>query len=328
MGIYNKSIEFEQVIVKYRKTCEIDLFISGGAVQKQKGAGMADIKKCLCIDVGGTAIKYGIIDSSLNLTDKGEVATPYDGVEAYLDTLELIFRRTEGQVQGIAMSVPGVIDSENGICISGGNLRFIENFNLAEEVEKRCKVPVSIMNDAKSAAMAEARWGALSDCKDGIVIVLGTGIGGALIKDGKVHFGKNFAAGEFSFITLSDNMDSSDDTWAGRAGNPRLRTLVANAKGIEDPEEITGYDVFRWAEEGDPLVLMSLEQFTRGIAHMIINLQVIYDPDRFVIGGGISRQPLLLQYIKKNLNYFYTCKFFNDANLIGAYSYFLSRFVE
>ncbi len=86
---------------------------------------------------------------------------------------------------------------------------------------------------------------------------------------------------------------------------------------------------------------MSLEQFTRGIAHMIINLQVIYDPDRFVIGGGISRQPLLLQYIKKNLNYFYTqfkwpgmkadvttCKFFNDANLIGAYSYFLSRFVE
>ena len=266
---------------------------------------MADIKKCLCIDVGGTAIKYGIIDSSLNLTDKGEVATPYDGVEAYLDTLELIFRRTEGQVQGIAMSVPGVIDSENGICISGGNLRFIENFNLAEEVEKRCKVPVSIMNDAKSAAMAEARWGALSDCKDGIVIVLGTGIGGALIKDGKVHFGKNFAAGEFSFITLSDNMDSSDDTWAGRAGNPRLRTLVANAKGIEDPEEITGYDVFRWAEEGDPLVLMSLEQFTRGIAHMIINLQVIYDPDRFVIGGGISRQPLLLQYIKKNLNYFY-----------------------
>ncbi len=327
--------------MKYRKTCEIDLFISGGAVQKQKGAGMADIKKCLCIDVGGTAIKYGIIDSSLNLTDKGEVATPYDGVEAYLDTLELIFRRTEGQVQGIAMSVPGVIDSENGICISGGNLRFIENFNLAEEVEKRCKVPVSIMNDAKSAAMAEARWGALSDCKDGIVIVLGTGIGGALIKDGKVHFGKNFAAGEFSFITLSDNMDSSDDTWAGRAGNPRLRTLVANAKGIEDPEEITGYDVFRWAEEGDPLVLMSLEQFTRGIAHMIINLQVIYDPDRFVIGGGISRQPLLLQYIKKNLNYFYTqfkwpvmkadvttCKFFNDANLIGAYSYFLSRFVE
>jgi len=302
-------------------------------------ADMAEIKKCLCIDVGGTAIKHGIIDPDVNLTDKGEVPTPYDGVEAYLDALEQIYRKAEDKVQGIAMSVPGVIDSENGICISGGNLRFIDNFNLAAELGKRVNVPVSVMNDAKSAAMAEARWGALSDCKDGIVIVLGTGIGGALIKDGKVHFGKNFAAGEFSFITMGENMDSADNTWAGCAGNPRLRTLVANAKGIEDPETITGFDVFRWAKEGDPLVLMALEQFTRGIARMIINLQVIYDPDRFVIGGGISRQPLLLDYIQKNLDYFYsqfkwpgekadvtTCKFFNDANLIGAFSYFLSRF--
>lgn len=302
---------------------------------------MADLRKCLCIDVGGTAIKYGLIDSDVDLTDKGEVPTPYDGVEAYLDALERLYRKVEDKVQGIALSVPGVIDSENGICISGGNLRYINNFNLAEELGKRVKVPVTVMNDAKSAAMAEARWGALADCRDGIVIVLGTGIGGALIKDGKVHFGKNFAAGEFSFISLGENMDSQDNTWAGRAGNPRLRTLVANAKGIEDPESITGFDVFRWAGEGDPLVLMALEQFTRGIAHMIINLQVIYDPDRFVIGGGISRQPLLLEYIQKNLDYFYTqfkwpgekadvttCKYFNDANLIGAYSYFLSRFGE
>lgn len=302
---------------------------------------MADRKKCLCIDVGGTAIKYGIIDADLNLTDKGEVPTPHEGMDEYLDALEQIYRQAEDKARGIAMSVPGVIDSENGICISGGNLKFVENYNLAEALEKRLKVPVSIMNDAKSAAMAEVRWGALSDCRDGIVIVLGTGIGGALIKDGKVHFGKNFAAGEFSFITLSEHMDSMGDTWAGRAGNLRLRTLVANAKGIEDPEEINGYDVFRWAQEGDPLVLMALEQFTRGIAQMIINLQAIYDPDRFVIGGGISRQPLLLQYIQKNLDYFYTqfkwpgekadvttCKFFNDANLIGAYSYFLSRFGE
>ncbi len=295
--------------------------------------------KCLCIDVGGSAVKYGIIDRDLNLTDKGEIPTPHEGVEPYLLALESLYRKMKDQVDGIAMSVPGVIDSENGICISGGNLRFIEHFNLAGEMARRCEVPVTVMNDAKSAAMAEARWGSLSDCRDGIVIVLGTRIGGALIKDGKVHFGKSFAAGEFSFLTLGENLDEQGDTWAGRAGNPRLRRLVANAKGIEDPDEINGYDVFKWAEEGDPLVLMALDQFTRSIAHMIVNLQIIYDPDRFAVGGGISRQPLLLEYIKKNLDYFYTqfkwpgqnadvttCKFFNDANLIGAYSYFLSRF--
>ncbi|MCI8888545.1 MAG: ROK family protein [Hungatella sp.] len=295
--------------------------------------------KCLCVDVGGSAIKYGIIGPDLKLTDKGDIPTPHGGVEPYLAALEKLYKSVEGQVQGIAMSVPGVIDSENGICISGGNLSFIHNYNLAGEMTKRCKVPVTVMNDAKSAAMAEAKWGALSDCRDGIVIVLGTGIGGALIKDGNVHFGKSFAAGEFSFLLLGEDMDERGDTWAGRAGNPRLRRLVANAKGIKDPDSINGFDVFRWAEEGDPYVLMALDQFTRNIAHMIVNLQVIYDPDRFAIGGGISRQPLLLQYIQKNLNYFYsqfswpgqnadvtTCKFFNDANLIGAYSYFLSRF--
>ena len=170
---------------------------------------MADLKKCLCIDVGGTAIKYGLIDSEVNLTDKGEVPTPYDGVEAYLDVLERLYRGVEDKVQGIAMSVPGVIDSENGICVSGGNLRFIENFNLAGELGRRVKVPVTVMNDAKSAAMAEARWGALADCRDGVVIVLGTGIGGALIKDGRVHFGKNFAAGMSGGIAyvLDENSD-------------------------------------------------------------------------------------------------------------------------
>lgn len=295
--------------------------------------------RCLCIDVGGSAIKYGLIDPDLNLTGKGDIPTPHEGMEAYLMALEKLYKTVEGQVQGIAMSVPGVIDSENGLCISGGNLDFVENFNLAAEMNRRCRVPVTVMNDAKSAAMAEAKWGTLANCRDGIVIVLGTGIGGALIKDGKVHFGRNFAAGEFSFLTLGENLDELNDTWAGRAGNPRLRRLAANAKGIEDPDEINGFDVFRWAEEGDPYVLMALDQFTRGIAHMIINLQVIYDPDRFAIGGGISRQPLLLQYIQKNLDYFYTqfrwpgqkadvtaCRFFNDANLIGAYSYYLSRY--
>ena len=137
--------------------------------------------KCLCVDVGGSAIKYGIIGPDLKLTDKGDIPTPHGGVEPYLAALEKLYKSVEGQVQGIAMSVPGVIDSENGICISGGNLSFIHNYNLAGEMTKRCKVPVTVMNDAKSAAMAEAKWGALSDCRDGIVIVLGTGIGGALI---------------------------------------------------------------------------------------------------------------------------------------------------
>ena len=81
-----------------------------------------------------------------------------------------------------------------------------------------------------------------------------------------------------------------------------------------------------------------LDEFNRSIARMIMNLQFIYDPERFAVGGGISRQPLLIEGIRKNLDYLYklypypvpraevtVCKYYNEANLLGAYSNFVSR---
>ncbi len=295
-------------------------------------------KKYLCIDVGGTSIKYGVLDEQLDISSRGSVKTPYDGVEAYLDTLEGIFRPLKGQVAGIAMSVPGVIDSQNGICITGGALeRFIENFPLAEEMEKRCPVSVTVMNDAKCAALAEAGWGSLADCKDAVVLVFGTGVGGALIKDKKVHMGKHFSAGEFSWIMINREFDQFASSWTSHSGNRRLVSLAAKAKG-KKPEEITSYELFQWAEEGDEAALWVLDVFTKDVAFMIMNLQSIYDPERFAIGGGISRQPLFLEFIRKNVSYYHSlcqfpipepqvtaCKYHNDSNLIGALKYHLDR---
>lgn len=294
----------------------------------------------LCIDVGGSSIKYAVLDERLRFLSRGSVPTPYEGTEKYLDVLVGIYESVNEDISGIAMSVPGVIDSHNGICINGGNLLYIELFPLAKRMEERCHVPVSVMNDAKSAALAESTWGSLADCQDAVVLVFGTGIGGALIKDGEVHFGKHFSAGEFSWIMMNREFDHKEDSWALRNGNNRLVTMSAAAKGIS-PEGITGYDVFRWAKEGDEAVLWALDEFTKDIAWMIMNLQSIYDPERFAIGGGISKQPLLLTYIRKNLKYYHAicpfpipepeivaCKYYNDANLIGALGYFMSRSTE
>lgn len=297
-------------------------------------------KKYLCLDVGGSSIKYALIDKKLHFYEKGNVITPYEGAEKYLDVLESIYQKYSRIVDGIAMSVPGIIDSENGICITGGNLTYIHNFPLVSELEKRCKVPVTIMNDAKAAAMAEAKWGALSDCKDGVVIVLGTGCGGALVKNGTVHMGKHFSAGEFSFLMTDPSGNFSDNTLGVLSGKDYLNKLAAKTRG-ESVEHITGFQVFQWANEGDERILQVLDTFTQTIAYMIVNLQLIFDPDRFVIGGGISQQPLLLKYIQKNLDKYYAlypedfklfpraevtvCKYFNDSNLIGALGYYLSK---
>ena len=297
-------------------------------------------KKYLCIDVGGGSIKYAIMDRKLHFYEKGNIVTPYEGVEKYLDALEGIYQKYHAEVCGIAMSVPGIIDSKKGICISGGNLTYIRKFPLGPELEIRCQVPVTVMNDAKAAAMAEAKWGALANCNDGVVIVLGTGVGGAFVKDGQVHMGKHFSAGEFSFLMTDMSEKIPDNTWGVLGGKEHLNKLAAKAKG-ESPKNITGFKVFEWANDGDEKVLEALDSFTKTIAYMIVNLQLILDPDRFAIGGGISQQPLLLEYVQKNLDYYYslypehfeefpraevvTCEYFNNSNLIGALGYYLDR---
>lgn len=293
---------------------------------------------CLCIDVGGSSIKYAGIDRERNLMDQGKVPTPYEGIEAYLDCLEGIYRKFQGRVQGISLSVPGIIDSQKGVCITAGNLRFADGLGLVEELRGRCKVPVVIMNDAKCAALAESSYGALSDCRDGVVLVLGTGIGGALIKDGQVHMGHHFAAGEFSFIAMDDCVDLPATHWAGINGMPRLLEGAARIKGVPT-DQVNGEQVFAWIQEGDRRIQKLLGEYTRSIARMIMNLQFIYDPQRFAIGGGISRQPLLMEQIRNNLDYLYAlypyqvpraevvvCRYYNDANLLGAYSNFMLQF--
>lgn len=291
-------------------------------------------RDCLCIDVGGSFIKYALADPQRTLRGHGRLPTPYDGAETYLQTLASIYRQFEGQVCGIALSVPGIIDSEAGVCRTAGSLRYADGLALVPELERRCGVPVSIMNDAKCAALAEATWGALAGCRDGVVIVLGTGVGGALIKDGRVHMGAHSAAGEFSPVQI--NGCGHEHAWGYASGNPHLRQMAAEVRGV-DPDSINGEDIFRWINAGDPAMVQVLDRFTAPIAQMIMNLQLIFDPERFAIGGGISQQPALLDSIRKNLDLYSqvplffgmplpqitTCRYFNDANLLGAYSNFL-----
>ena len=293
---------------------------------------------CLTMDVGGSSIKYALMDEARNLTEYGKVPTPHGSRSAHLDALAGIYQKFQGRVQGIAMSYPGIIDSEAGVCKTTGALELGLDFPLVQELEARCGVPVTVMNDAKAAALAEASWGALAGCDDGIVIVLGTGIGGALIKDGKVLMGKHFSAGEFSTICLDEHVDSIDHTWCGLNGSHKLIVTAACAKGV-DPASINGEDVFRWVNEGDEAVCMALDRFTATLAMMIRNLQLIFDPERIAIGGGISQQPKLMESLQKSLAHHQrmaapygmpeaevvTCKYFNDANLIGAYAYFKQR---
>lgn len=285
----------------------------------------------LAIDVGGTFTKYAIITDECQILEKDKIPTVKEPLEDFIFSLVNIFRKYEKCVDGIALSMPGIIDSETGFMYTGGNLACITNLNIIEILENQCGVPVSVENDAKCAALAEVWKGTLMDCKDAIVIVCGTGVGGAIIHDRKVLRGAHNMAGEFSYI-MTDALPEYDldNSLAGNTSVNCMLKFVANRTGIP-LEELDGEKAFSMANCGDENAIAGIREYVKHLAIQINNYQFFFDPEKIVIGGGISVQPLFLQMIKEELrkiNAVYpwelpvaeveVCKFFNDANLIGA----------
>ena len=292
--------------------------------------------KVLVVDIGGTYIKYACMKENMEILERGKVRTPQDGREALVETIGTIYDQMEN-VDGIAISMPGIIDSENGYCCMGGALRYNDDFYLKRHLYQRCPVKIHMENDAKCAAMAEATVGSLKDVEDGFVLIFGTMIGGGFIKNHTLHRGKHFSAGEVSYInTKRDEVPGVETVWGNRCGTPRLCKMYAEKKNLK-AEEVDGIKVFEGVHAQEKEALECLQDYTKEIAIQIFNLQNILDPERFSIGGGISAQPIFIEYIKNNLKTLYaecpyyvpraevvSCKFQNDANLIGALQCFLA----
>lgn len=115
----------------------------------------------LAIDVGGTFTKYAIITDECRILEKGKRTTIREPLEGFISSLVDIFQKYKQCIDGIALSMPGIIDSETGFMYTGGNLTCIKNLNIVEILENRCNVPVTVENDAKCAALAEVWKGVL-----------------------------------------------------------------------------------------------------------------------------------------------------------------------
>lgn len=296
------------------------------------------MKKYLAIDVGGTFIKYAVITENCDILHKDKKPTVQDTLEIFIDSLVQIYEEMKQihALDGIALSMAGIIDSKTGFMYTGGNIRCIVNVNIVEIMQNRCHIPVTVENDAKCAALAELWQGAVRDCQDAIVMVCGTGVGGAVIKNREVLSGKHFMAGEFSYCLTEGAADyTMRNCLAETAGVGALSAYVAEETGLP-AEELDGIRVFSMANQGDEKALRGLKRYVRQLAVQVHNLLYIFDPERFAIGGGISVQPLFLQMLKEEvakINAMFpwqlpipeivNCSFYNDANLIGAVYVFL-----
>ena len=284
----------------------------------------------LTLDVGGSAIKYALIKEDLTLIEKSSVPTPSDTLEHFVETIGEIYDQYADSIDGMALSMPGIIDPDKGYQFTGGALKYIDKLDTVQLLKQRCPTNITIGNDAKCAANAEIGYGNLQDIQDGAVVILGTGIGGCLIKNHQVHTGRHFRAGEFSFIkTDYHDYNGWNHAWSTRTGIRGLLERVQESLGTD--EYYTGIEIFDMANQGNEKVIAGIDQFAREVATQIFNVHIVFDCEKVAIGGGISAQPLLIELIQKNLDDIFdhlgfdvyhpeivACYFRNDANLIGA----------
>lgn len=286
----------------------------------------------LAIDVGGSAIKHALVDADYQLSDKGSV--PSAGLSStaeFIEALGAIHDQHRGRVAGIAVSTCGELDPASGHMFSGGMLRFNKDINLVDLLQARCGVPVSVENDANCALLAELHDGALTDATNGVVLVLGSAVGGALMLNRRIYHGSHFHSGNASLtmLVLTEPYDI-DRILAWHGGVGGLTGPLARRKGW-DPAAVDGARAFDLAEAGDADALAALDSYCALLAAFVFNTHVMLDVDVVAVGGGISARPILIDTLRGQVDGLFNatpasvprpeirgCRHRNDANLLGA----------
>lgn len=289
------------------------------------------MKKYLALDLGGTAIKYGVLDEELNFSAHGKIDARTDSQEVVFEDLRKIYDEYGEGVEGVCISMPGVIDRKKGFAHTGGAYQWVNKMPIATMLSEEFGVPVTICNDAKSAALAEIGYGNMQYVTNGMCIILGTGIGGAIIVNGNLVDGTHFSSGEFSFLRGHvDDRTNRRDIFYATNGVGGFKAALKKATGLD---EIDGLKAFRMIKEDhNEEALQGVKEFCLDLAHHIYNLQAVLDCERVLIGGGISNEPMFIDLVREAVDTVFdgafapvipkpqvmVCRFQADANLIGA----------
>lgn len=290
------------------------------------------------LDVGGSAIKHAVMDESGCMIEKSSIPTPKKSLAEFMDTVDSIVKEFQKNylIKGLAVSMPGAVNVDTGFIEGISALPYIHGPNMKEVLQERTQLPVEFENDANCAGLAEGWIGAAKDVNDYLCIVIGTGIGGAVVLDKKIRHGRNGFGGEFGYMIMEDSLGQrTAETWSSLAAVGGLIKQVAKRKDM-DPDILTGKIIFDLAENGDADVQDEIEKFMHRLAIGIYNLQFIIDPEKILIGGAISNREGFIEQINQTLLQMKydqegltvqveKCQFGNDSNLIGALYHFLQR---
>ena len=261
--------------------------------------------KIIAFDVGGTAIKFGMVDENFKVLFSEEFPTNEfeDTDNMVMYAMEAKLREYEGQYDAIGISTAGQVDFENGMIHDGvGNIPNYNHSDLRGTFERIFNVPVAVDNDVNCAAIGEAHFGAAKGAKDFLCLTYGTGVGGCIYINGDVYRGSKFAGGEFGH--MATHKDGRPCT-CGRIGcYEAYAACRVFTKSVSDRmgKKMNGREIFMEENLKNPIIIEEMDNWEDAIALGLRNLCYIFNPSLIVLGGGIMSEDLLLGHIRHKVN--------------------------
>lgn len=292
------------------------------------------MKEYICIDIGGTSIKYGMVREDGTFVTTGEMPTEamtFGGpgimekagriIEAY---------QAEYQPEGICVSTAGMVDCKKGrITYASPLIPDYTGTEIKKTLEELSGIPCEVENDVNCAGLAEHFAGAARGSRISVCLTIGTGIGGAAVIDGRVFHGFSGSGCEVGYMHLPGG------EFQDLGASSILVKKTAEYKNL-DPDSIDGRYVFDQAKKGDADCVRAIQEMCDVLGMGIANICYVLNPEVVVLGGGIMAQKeYLKEMLRRSLDKYlipsvaeHTRLEFaqnqNQAGMLGAFYYFRS----
>lgn len=292
------------------------------------------MKKLVTIDIGGTFIKYGVIDKEEHFSEASKIPTEASlgGPHILKRVLEIVAQlKKNHDVFGVAISSAGMIDPVKGEVFYAVPL--IPNYigtNFKKAIWENFQLPCEVENDVNCAGLAESISGSGKDSHSSLCLTIGTSIGGCFIHEGKVFHGYSNSACEVGYM----HQDGSDYQTLGATSTlvKRVALRKKEAENLWDGERI-----FELAKKGDLICQEEIQAMCEAIAKGLSNICYVLNPQRVILGGGVMGQwAYLYPMLKSSLQKYLVSSVFekmtltsamhqNNAGMLGAYYHFIQR---
>lgn len=257
----------------------------------------------MAFDIGGTAIKYGLIDENFNIVVSDEMPTnAFFGAQAVVKSIEKKLDEYSGQFNAIGISTAGQVDFATGVIVYGSdNIPGCSGLDFRGIFGEKYGVPVAVDNDVNCAGMGEAHFGAGRGEDSFLCLTYGTGVGGCIYWNGDVYRGAKSAAGEFGHMATHAG---GRECTCGRKG---CYEAYASCRALTDvvserfDRYMSGREIFKEENLKNPIIIEELDNWENEIVNGLVSLCYIFNPTLIVMGGGIMSEDLLIGHIREKL---------------------------